>query len=62
MLVVVMDNQVSIAWRVVAFVTIAIATDAIGVNAIPRVYNETGVYRCQGKAYDFYSCKSLSQM
>lgn len=57
-----MDNQVGIAWRVVAFVTIAVATAAVGVNAIPRVDNVTAVYRCQGKAYDFCSCESLSQM
>lgn len=54
----VMDNQVSIAWRLVAFVTIAKAT----ANAVPLHYNTTGIYKCQGKAYDFDSHGSLIQM
>lgn len=45
-LAVVMDNRVGIAWRVVAFVTTAIATP----NAIPHGYNVSGMYRRQGKA------------
>ena len=53
-----MGNQIGIAWKVVAFMTIAIAT----ANAAPLHYNVTGKYKCQGKAYDFISCKSLIQM
>ncbi|RMB94657.1 hypothetical protein DUI87_28892 [Hirundo rustica rustica] len=33
-----------------------------GVNAIPRRYNVTGIYQCQGRAYDPYSRKALNKI
>lgn len=51
-----MDNQVGVAWRVVAFVIITIAM----ANAVPLAYNMTGIDKCQGKAYDSDSFKSVS--
>lgn len=55
-----MNNQVGMIWGVVAFVIIALTT-VVG-NIILHTYQVTGEYKCQGKAYDFYSCQSLGQM
>ncbi|RMC19757.1 hypothetical protein DUI87_03321 [Hirundo rustica rustica] len=33
-----------------------------GVNTIPRRYNVTGIYQCQGRAYDPYSRKALNKI
>ncbi|RMC20476.1 hypothetical protein DUI87_01326 [Hirundo rustica rustica] len=45
--------------KIVIVVDIVIVT---GVNAIPRRYNITGIYWCQGKAYDPHSRKALNEV
>ncbi|RMC19805.1 hypothetical protein DUI87_03370 [Hirundo rustica rustica] len=45
--------------KIVTIVVIVIIT---GVNVIPRRYNVTGIYRCQGKAYDPHSRKALNEI
>lgn len=41
---------------------IAIVIVVTGANAIPRRYNVTGIYRCQGRVYDPHSRKAINEI